>query len=133
MTNSMPVFKRRLGASICLTVFSIVSIIMLLPSSQVSTQLQKIALGGSIDNVAALWDWGTDEGDEEEKGGIRLVVFGDSWVDDTVENGQSGKGKTWVEVLCEVVCSLKCYLLHYSGLFLCHPKFRHSHSMLIIY
>lgn len=106
MVNSMPVFKRRLGASICLTVFSIVSIIMLLPSSQVSTQLQQITLGGSIDNVAALWDWGTDEGDEEEKGGIRLVVFGDSWVDDTVENGQSGKGKTWVEVLCEVVCNI---------------------------
>jgi hypothetical protein len=117
MTNSMPVFKRRLGASICLTVFSIVSIIMLLPSSQVSTQLQKITLGGSIDNVAALWDWGTDEGDEEEKGGIRLVVFGDSWVDDTVENGQSGKGKTWVEVLCEVVRNILLPLMLLAALF----------------
>ena len=108
MTDSIPALRRRLGASICLTVFSIVSIILLLPTSgfRLSMQLQKIALGTSIEEVAGLWDWTTEDGseeDNEEDGGIRLVVFGDSWVDDTVANGQAGKGRTWVEVLCEEV------------------------------
>jgi hypothetical protein len=100
--DSMPAVKKRLGASILLTVLSLVSIILLLPTSRVSTRLQKIALGSTIDS--SLWEWGSEEGEEDLGGdGIRLVIFGDSWVDDTVENGQEGKGKSWGEVLCEEV------------------------------
>jgi hypothetical protein len=82
----------RLGASVCLTVFSLVSIILLLPSSQVSTHLQKLALGTSIDKYTdKLWNWGSD-------------IDEDSWVDDTVEeSANNGKGKSWAEVLCEEV------------------------------
>ncbi len=94
----MPALKKRLGASICLTAFSLITIILLLPSSRVSTQLQKIGLPSSIDQY---WNWGEEE--EEDVGGIRLVVFGDSWVDHTVEDGQTGKGKSYAEVLCDEV------------------------------
>jgi hypothetical protein len=96
----------RLGASVCLTVFSLVSIILLLPSSQVSTHLQKLALGTSIDKYTdKLWNWGSDvDEDDDIEDGIRIVVFGDSWVDDTVEeSANNGKGKSWAEVLCEEV------------------------------
>ena len=93
----------RVGASICLSVFSLVSIILLLPSSQVSTQLQKIALGTTLDDFPTLWNWGPTSDDESEGEGIRLVVFGDGWVDDSAE-GMKGKGKSWAEILCEEVC-----------------------------
>ena len=91
----------RVGASICLSVFSLVSIILLLPSSRVSTQLQKIALGTTLDDFPTLWNWG--KGAEDSDGeGVRLVVFGDSWVDDSGD-GVKGKGKSWAEILCEEV------------------------------
>jgi hypothetical protein len=90
----------RVGASICLSIFSLVSIILLLPSSQVSSQLQKIALGTTLDDLPDLWNWAKAE-DGEWDNGVRLVVFGDSWVDDGDE--MSGKGRSWAEVLCEVV------------------------------
>jgi hypothetical protein len=57
-----------------------------------------------------MWRW--DDGDEfeaEEDGeddvddGIRMVVFGDSWIDDTPRSGQSGKGKSWARIACEEV------------------------------
>ena len=32
-----------------------------------------------------------------------MVVFGDSWVDGTVEEGQERRGRSWPEVLCETV------------------------------
>lgn len=96
----------RVGASICLSVFSLVSIILLLPSSQVSTRLQKIALGTTLDDFPTLWNWGSASDDESESEGIRLVIFGDSWVDDSAD-GVKGKGKSWAEVLCEEInCTL---------------------------
>ena|ERR1700761_2671529 len=90
----------RLGLSVCLTVFSLVSIILLLPTSRVSTQLQKIALGTSIDNYR-LWNWGWS--DDAIEDGIRVVVFGDSWADNTIEDGEDGKGRSWTEVFCDEV------------------------------
>lgn len=78
------------------------SIILLLPSSQVSSQLQKIALGTTLDDIPTLWNWGTTQDDEMEGDGVRLVVFGDSWVDDSLDETK-GKGRSWAEVLCEVV------------------------------
>jgi len=102
--GSMPVLRKRLGASIVLTLLSIVSIILLLPTSKVSTRLQEIALGTSIDG--SLWHWSaTYEESVEDLGGAgtRLVVFGDSWVDDIHEGGQEGKGKSWADYLCEEV------------------------------
>ena len=88
-----------LGASICFTVFSLVSIVLLLPSSNLSTQLETIALGTEIEDVPTLWSWATGE---DEEHGVRLVVFGDSWVDDG-QDGDMGRGKSWPQVLCEEV------------------------------
>jgi hypothetical protein len=102
--DSMPALRKRLGASIVLTLLSLVSIILLLPTSRVSTRLQKIALGTTLDG--SLWSWSSNyEEKEEDVGGdgTRLVIFGDSWVDDTVEGGQDGKGKSWADYLCEEV------------------------------
>ena len=33
------------------------------------------------------------------------MVFGDSRVDDTLEENQDKKGKSWPEVMCEEVCT----------------------------
>lgn len=87
-----------LGASICFTVFSLVSIILLLPSSDLSTQLETIVLEAGIDEIPALWPWSG----EDEENGVMLVVFGDSWVGDS-QDGEMGRGKSWPQVLCEEV------------------------------
>jgi hypothetical protein len=109
----MATLKRRLFASVLLTLLSLVSIMLLLPRSRVD-QLQKITLGTTIDlgmGDMVLWGWGSGEVEDdrvEESGeGVRLVVFGDSWVDDSVnvEKEGNGKGKSWPKVLCEEVCS----------------------------
>ncbi|KAH7399922.1 hypothetical protein BKA64DRAFT_707606 [Cadophora sp. MPI-SDFR-AT-0126] len=94
--------KKRLAGAVLLTVLSMMSICLLLPNSSVGTRLQKITLGTAIDNYSSLWSWSEDEsnGEEDAGGGTRLVVFGDSWVDDTLEN-QDAKGKSWPEVMCE--------------------------------
>ncbi len=108
----MPAVRKRLGASIMLTLLSIISIIVLLPTSRGSTRLQKIALGTTIDT--SLWSWSSNNEElEEDLGGdgTRLVIFGDSWIDDTIEDGQEGKGKSWADYLCEEVRSLYSLLL----------------------
>lgn len=109
MLDTMATIKKRLAGAVLLTMLSIISIIILLPNSRVSTHLQKITLGTTIDNYADLWKWGQDDelkdGEKEDVGGgIRIVVFGDSWVDDLVAKKQKGKGKGWPQVLCEEVC-----------------------------
>lgn len=104
--ESMPALRKRLGASIVLTLLSIISIILLLPPSRVSTRLQEIAHGTTIDT--SLWSWSSSNEElEEDLGGdgTRLVMFGDSWIDDTIEDGQEGKGKSWADYLCEEVRS----------------------------
>lgn len=79
----------------------IVSIILLLPSSRVSTRLLRIPFGEHIDNYKdGFWSgWGSIEEDEDE-GGVRLVVFGDSWVGDN--GGEEGK-MPWVDAMCDEV------------------------------
>lgn len=97
--------RKRLGASILLSVLSIISICLLLPSSRVR-KLQEITLGTTID-YTDLWNWSSDEvfDDEEEdnENGIRLVVFGDSWVDDWSDGGQEGNGNNWPQFLGDEV------------------------------
>jgi hypothetical protein len=94
----MATLKKRFGASIFLTVLSLASIILLLARTSVHTQLQKIGLGSSLS--MDILSWG-----KTEKGGngygARVVVFGDNWVDDSV---QEGKGRSWTRVLCNEVC-----------------------------
>jgi hypothetical protein len=109
----MATLKKRLGASIFLTILSLATVILLLvrSNSNVHTQtdlvLQKIGLG-SVEGYTDLLRWGTtedDEDDEVEKGeGMRVVVFGDSWVSD--EHGIGGR--SWAGILCQEVCFLKC-------------------------
>jgi hypothetical protein len=90
----------RLGASICLTVFSIATIVLLLPNSSVSARLQRIALGTSINHISdSFWGWASGDDDDY----LRVVVFGDSWAEVTSEDAIIGKGKGWAGVLCELV------------------------------
>ncbi|KAL3427149.1 hypothetical protein PVAG01_00658 [Phlyctema vagabunda] len=93
----------RLGAAFALSCLSMVTITLLLPRSRVSTKLQKIALGVSMDDyVPDLWRWASGDQSGVEDG-IRLVVFGDSWADSTVHVGAETKGLNWVDVLCEEI------------------------------
>lgn len=97
ISSPMPTLKKRLGASIALAVLSIVSFVVLLSNFRVSTKLQRIALGGNIDDK--LWRWRGGEGD-----GIELVVFGDHWADGGVSVG-GDRGESWIKVFChEVSC-----------------------------
>ncbi len=114
LSDQMFILRKRLGASILLTVLSLVLITLLLPSSK-AKQLQRVTLGTTIE-YSDLWKWGSyedvDEEEEDNGNGARLVIFGDSWVDDVVEEGQGGKGNNWPQVLCDEVCSVlfECYL-----------------------
>jgi hypothetical protein len=105
----MSIVKKRLGASILLGCLSMVSIILLLPSSIVSTHLQKITVGYGFDDYGNLFKWADeDELDEDvdEDDGVRLVVFGDSWADDVVDKGEKERGLGWTSVLCEEVSTI---------------------------
>lgn len=90
----------RLGASLCLTVFSIITIALLLTNSGVTDRLQRIALGTSINHLSGSF-WGWAAGDDDDY--LRVVVFGDSWAEVTSEDALIGKGKGWAGVLCELV------------------------------
>ncbi|ATZ57376.1 hypothetical protein BCIN_14g05220 [Botrytis cinerea B05.10] len=104
----------RLGASVFAMVLSLMTILALLPQSRYTEHLRKIEIGGtSINDVTdGLWDWASgDDGGDGEEAGVRLVIFGDSWVDDTVEENEDGKGRSWTEVLCEELsCTSKINL-----------------------
>ncbi|KAI9644252.1 hypothetical protein NHQ30_007607 [Ciborinia camelliae] len=97
----------RLGASVFAMVLSLMTILALLPQSRYTEHLLKIERLGATSINDVLWDWGNnrgddvEEGEEGEEGGVRLVVFGDSWVDDRIEENGDGKGRSWTEVLCE--------------------------------
>jgi hypothetical protein len=94
----------RLGASILLTLLSLVTLVLLLPSAGV-TGLHRIAVGTSIDQYAGgLWKW--VNGKQQDDSPVRIVVFGDSWVDGAGEEKDDaavGRGKSWAASLCEVV------------------------------
>ncbi|KAH8599415.1 hypothetical protein B0O99DRAFT_537622 [Bisporella sp. PMI_857] len=91
---------RRLGVFVCLTVVLWLFISFLLLVGRVRLQLQRIDVPGRIRD----WWQCHDEITDEE--GVRVVVFGDSWVDDTVQDGESGRGKSWVEIFCDKIdCS----------------------------
>jgi hypothetical protein len=105
---SLPTPKRRLGASILLSFLSLSSIYYFLcDRATVGTRLQKISEATGLGGHTGIWNW--DDGDELEVDeddfgdGVNLVVFGDSWVDDTPQNGQSGRGKSWPRIACEEV------------------------------
>ncbi|KAF4637578.1 hypothetical protein G7Y89_g496 [Cudoniella acicularis] len=100
----MAQLKRRFGASIVLTVLSLSTVILLLYRSNVKTQLQKIGLGTSLDEYTGLWSWGA-EADEDGESELRIIVFGDSWVDDRLSDNEAerGKGKSWARIMCEEI------------------------------
>ncbi|PQE30019.1 SGNH hydrolase-type protein [Rutstroemia sp. NJR-2017a WRK4] len=93
----------RLGALVFAAILSLLTILTLLPETRVTEHFRKIEIGGtSLNDVSdKVWDWAAGGDDDGEEGGVRLVVFGDSWVDDTIEEFADGKGKSWTEVLCE--------------------------------
>jgi hypothetical protein len=69
--------------------------------------LQKVTLGTTLDELPLLWNWKKLTYDETGGEGIRLVIFGDSWVDESLD-AEAGKGRSWVEVLCEAVSGVSC-------------------------
>ncbi|KAH8687706.1 hypothetical protein BGZ60DRAFT_351424, partial [Tricladium varicosporioides] len=83
------------------------TLILLLYRSSISTHLQKIGLGTSVDEYTGLWNWGEGEGEEagDEEGALRIVVLGDSWVADvdTQVEKEIGRGRSWARVLCEEI------------------------------
>ncbi|KAH8811827.1 hypothetical protein F5884DRAFT_291932 [Xylogone sp. PMI_703] len=92
----------RLGASLLLSLLSLVTVVLLLPRSNIGSKLQEVALSKDYKN---LWNW-VSQDDLDGGDGLRLVVFGNSWADDIVEEGDTGKGISWVKVLChEIKCS----------------------------
>lgn len=98
----------RLRVSAFAMVLSLMTVLTLLQQSRYTEHLKmKIKIGGtSIDDV---WHWAN--GDDGVEGGVRLVVFGDNWVDDRIEENGDGMGRSWTEVLCDEVClNLSCTL-----------------------
>lgn len=99
MLDEMATIKKRLGASVFLTILSLASLVLLLVRSN--------RLGGSPDEYTDLLGWkGSDENEDfSTRGGDgpRMVVFGDSWVADAAQEEEEGKGKSWTEVLCDEV------------------------------
>lgn len=89
--EKMFLVKTCLKASIVLTVLSFC---WLLPHWKVtSTHLSKIqGLGKGV------WTWANGNG--VPKDGNQLVVFGDSWADNSVEDG---RGRSWTDLLCDEV------------------------------
>ena len=113
---------QRLGASILLTLLSLLTIFFLLPTAGVSTGLQRIALGTSLDQYAgSLWTWVKGK-DGKIGSNVRVVVFGDSWADGMgmgVEEGREvlGKGRCWAGWLCEEVSTDFSYIYGSHGYF----------------
>jgi hypothetical protein len=110
--------QTRLGASILLTLLSLVTIIMLLPNSRVTAGLQ-VALSKPIDEYASgWWTWvrGGKAGDS-----VAIVVFGDSWAYENGENEKgwktgdgAGRGRSWAGWICENVSLLRrIYAIYY--------------------
>lgn len=98
--------QTRLGASILLTLLSLVTIIILLPTSRVTAGLQ-VALSKPIDEYTSGW-WTWVRGGKAVNS-IAIVVFGDSWV---YGNGEEkgwkagdgeGRGRSWASWTCEDV------------------------------
>lgn len=92
-----------------MTLLSLIAFVVLLSHTAFSTHLQKIGLKSSAYNPKHLWDWakGGKHGDgsvqKNADDGVRVVVFGDSWVDDGLDNVDNRRGKGWPKVLCEEV------------------------------
>lgn len=91
--------KRRLGLPALLTVAFLLTVTSLFFRSNVTTHFKQISI--LADEL-----WSDDEESEVDQG-VRLVVFGDSWVDNTIEPKHEGKGRSWTTILCEEVCHLR--------------------------
>jgi len=91
----MKFHTRRLGELVACFLLSCLCISVAFP--QVRVALRNAPLGDRV--WPHYWKWG----DELAEGGVRLVVFGDSWVDDTVQDGEKGKGRSWPGVFCDEV------------------------------
>ena len=95
-SGGMRFHTRRVGVFVCLTVGIWVFLSVTLYFTKARLNFQQIGIGSSISKI---WKWRNNE----IEGRVRLVVFGDSWVDDTVQEGEGGKGKSWTEVFCQQV------------------------------
>lgn len=91
----------RLAGAIVFAVFSIITVILLLPNSGV---LHRIPLKSSLDQYAGgLWQWASGKG-KDGTDNLRVVALGDSWVNVNDEDTAAGKGDSWPGVFCGEVC-----------------------------
>ncbi|KAG9248987.1 hypothetical protein BJ878DRAFT_197517 [Calycina marina] len=88
---------RRLGELIAILVGAALCINYLFPRT--SEKIQKIAVEADLFKQY----WPNKWSEELEEAGVRLVVFGDSWVDDSVQEGEKGKGRSWTGILCDAI------------------------------
>ncbi|CAL3968474.1 hypothetical protein PZA11_004052 [Diplocarpon coronariae] len=94
MERILPSLKNRLLLAIILALLSTTWLMLLLATSA-GSQIQKIVLGTTSRN------WFGDAATKGELGErVRVVVFGDSWGASHKE-GREGRGKSWVENMCD--------------------------------
>lgn len=84
--------RRRLGLPILLTALFLFT-----------STLYWHAVDTHLKSITLVWKEDVEELTFDDEG-VRLVVFGDSWVDSTVDAGHEGKGQGWTTTLCGEVC-----------------------------
>lgn len=90
----MLALKRRLGPPALLTAIFLITVTIFFWHTGVSTHLRKLTVLGD-----GLWE-DSEDGQNKFDDGLRLVVFGDSWGDTTIEPSWEGKGRSWTTTLC---------------------------------
>ena len=92
--RSMLAVQKRLGAAVLFALLSGLTIISLLWNSGSSTHLHHIQGLGK-----GFWKW-RSHSEKKPLDELRLVVFGDSWADNTFKEGREAKRKSWPDVVC---------------------------------
>ncbi|CAG8951063.1 hypothetical protein HYFRA_00006461 [Hymenoscyphus fraxineus] len=90
--------KRCFTLPFFMSILSLTTILLVLARQKDSTLIPSPIL-----NTGSLFGWGAKEEEKVKEARVRMVVFGDSWVDDRPESGMSGRGKSWVRVACEEI------------------------------
>ena len=96
-TASMRAYTRIGVAGLALVLLRVLISFWTLDTRQ---QIKNVNVGSEYVNGLLRWAAGDD--------GVQMVVFGDSWVDNSEVKGVEGGGESWVESLCEMVWLCSC-------------------------